>query len=174
MQVNLYYLASLGSTALLDANIAATTKLLKYNPVTPIPLRMDMHSNVQQSELAISQFNPAGQLVAQAHEHMSCITELSVHPNMSWFASASTDCTVKIWDSRNVDRDPILNSSSSYSLESMGKLLGLTILVNSGGTISFCTQKGWIGMLSAQSGKILHSIRIYENGGNSDALFYLK
>lgn len=43
-------------------------------------------------------------LLTTLKEHSGAVNRLAIAPDQSFFASASSDCTVKIWQSRQLDR----------------------------------------------------------------------
>ncbi len=51
------------------------------------------------------EWRPRGVLISHLHEHASSVNCLAVSQDDSFFASASDDGTVKIWDVRAIDRE---------------------------------------------------------------------
>ncbi|CAI5488645.1 unnamed protein product [Closterium sp. Naga37s-1] len=60
-------------------------------------------------------WRPRGVLVAQLHEHRAAVPALAVAPNSQWFASASHDGTVKVWDATRLDRGTAFRSKLTYA-----------------------------------------------------------
>ena len=50
-------------------------------------------------------------------EHKQAVNRLAVAGNSAFFASASDDGTVKIWDSRSLDKDPVFRSRLTYNAQ---------------------------------------------------------
>lgn len=62
-------------------------------------------------------WKPRGVLVAHLQEHRSAVNEIAVSSDQSFFASASDDSTVKIWDPRRLEKDISFRSRLTYPLE---------------------------------------------------------
>ncbi|KAK2993498.1 hypothetical protein RJ640_015182 [Escallonia rubra] len=52
-----------------------------------------------------SGWRPRGVLVAYLQEHGSAVNDIAISTDHSFFVSASEDCTVKVWDSRKLEKD---------------------------------------------------------------------
>ncbi|KAI3438322.1 hypothetical protein D9Q98_000756 [Chlorella vulgaris] len=61
---------------------------------------------------------PRGVLVAHLSEHRQAVSRLALSGCGSFFASASADETVKVWDCRRLDRDVSFRSRLTYSAQS--------------------------------------------------------
>ncbi|XP_020578305.1 probable serine/threonine-protein kinase vps15 isoform X2 [Phalaenopsis equestris] len=61
-------------------------------------------------------WKPRGVLVAHLQEHSSSVNDIAVSNDNSFFVSASSDSTVKIWDSRKLEKDISFRSRLTYSL----------------------------------------------------------
>ncbi|CAI6010672.1 unnamed protein product [Closterium sp. NIES-65] len=60
-------------------------------------------------------WRPRGVLVAQLHEHRAAVPALAVAGNSQWFATASHDGTVKVWDATRLDRGTAFRSKLTYA-----------------------------------------------------------
>lgn len=72
-------------------------------------------------------WKPRGVLVAHLHEHNSAVNDLAVSSDNAFFVSASDDSTVKIWDTRKLEKDISFRSRLTYHLEN-GRALCTTML----------------------------------------------
>lgn len=64
-----------------------------------------------------SGWRPRGVLVAHLQEHRSAVNHLAISTDNSFFVSASDDSTVKVWDSRKLEKDISFRSRLTYHLE---------------------------------------------------------
>ncbi|KAJ1390293.1 WD40/YVTN repeat-like-containing domain superfamily [Sesbania bispinosa] len=64
-----------------------------------------------------SGWRPRGVLVAHLQEHRSAVNDIAISSDQSFFVSASDDSTVKIWDSRKLEKDISFRSKLTYHLE---------------------------------------------------------
>lgn len=64
-----------------------------------------------------SGWRPRGVLVAHLQEHRSAVNDIAVSADHSFLVSASDDSTVKIWDSRKLEKDISFRSKLTYHLE---------------------------------------------------------
>ncbi|XP_024959351.1 serine/threonine-protein kinase VPS15-like isoform X1 [Cynara cardunculus var. scolymus] len=64
-----------------------------------------------------SGWRPSGVLVAHLQEHRSAVNDIAVSTDHSFFVSASDDSTVKVWDSRKLEKDISFRSRLTYCLE---------------------------------------------------------
>ncbi|XP_021894882.1 probable serine/threonine-protein kinase vps15 [Carica papaya] len=77
-----------------------------------------------------SGWRPRGVLVAHLQEHRSSVNDIAVSNDHSFFVSASDDSTVKVWDSRKLEKDISFRSRLTYHLEG-SRALCATMLRNS-------------------------------------------
>ncbi|KAJ9538867.1 hypothetical protein OSB04_031600 [Centaurea solstitialis] len=64
-----------------------------------------------------SGWRPRGVLVAHLQEHRSAVNDIAISTDQSFFVTASDDSTVKVWDSRKLEKDITFRSRLTYSLE---------------------------------------------------------
>lgn len=69
------------------------------------------------SALPDSGWKPRGVLVAHLQEHRSAVNDIAVSTDHSFFVSASDDSTVRVWDSRKLEKDISFRSKLTYPLE---------------------------------------------------------
>lgn len=62
-------------------------------------------------------WRPRGVLVAHLQEHRSAVNDIAISTDHSFFVSASDDSTVKVWDSRKLEKDISFRSRLTYPLE---------------------------------------------------------
>ncbi|KAL3131972.1 hypothetical protein ABBQ38_007667 [Trebouxia sp. C0009 RCD-2024] len=76
---------------------------------------------------AVSQtpWHPQGVLVGHLAEHRQCVNQLAVAGNGMFFASASNDGTVKVWDCRKLEKDVSFKSRLTYTAQE-GKITSCT------------------------------------------------
>lgn len=75
-------------------------------------------------------WRPRGVLVAHLQEHQSAVNDIAVSTDYSFFVSASDDSTVKVWDSKKLEKDISFRSRLTYSLEG-SRALCVTMLQGS-------------------------------------------
>ncbi len=70
---------------------------------------------------AVSQtpWHPQGVLIAHLAEHRQGVNQLAVAANGLFFASASNDETVKVWDCRRLEKDVSFKSRLTYASQGM-------------------------------------------------------
>lgn len=62
-------------------------------------------------------WKPRGVLVAHLQEHRSAVNDLAISNDHTFFLSASDDSTVKIWDTRKLEKDISFRSRLTYHLD---------------------------------------------------------
>lgn len=80
--------------------------------------------------LTLKGWRPTGVLVAHLHEHGGPVNEVQVTKDNLFFASASDDGTVKIWDCQRLEKNVTNRSRLTYSSQP-GKILSLCLCENS-------------------------------------------
>ena len=70
---------------------------------------------------AVSQtpWHPQGVLIAHLAEHRQSVNQVAVAGSGMFFASASNDETVKVWDSRRLEKDVSFKSRLSYTAQGL-------------------------------------------------------
>ncbi|XP_065061458.1 phosphoinositide 3-kinase regulatory subunit 4-like [Rhopilema esculentum] len=95
-------------------------------------------------------WRPKGQLVAHLHEHKSSINKIVVSGDCAFFATASNDATVKVWDTQRLDgKSATMRSKLTYS-RLVGKINCLTFCQNSH-TLACSSDNGSIHVLRIES-----------------------
>ncbi|KAM5546499.1 hypothetical protein ABKV19_002433 [Rosa sericea] len=74
-------------------------------------------SSTRASSIPDSGWRPRGVLVAHLQEHRSAVNDIAVSTDHSFFVSTSDDSTVKVWDSRKLEKDISFRSRLTYHLE---------------------------------------------------------
>ncbi|XP_022754954.1 phosphoinositide 3-kinase regulatory subunit 4 isoform X2 [Durio zibethinus] len=74
-------------------------------------------SFARSSSISDSGWRPRGVLVAHLQEHRSAVNDIAISNDHSFFVSASDDSTVKVWDSRKLEKDISFRSRLTYHLE---------------------------------------------------------
>ncbi|KAK6941446.1 WD40 repeat [Dillenia turbinata] len=85
-----------------DSSQAEVTGLPSFSRSSPVP---------------DSGWRPRGVLVAHLQEHRSAVNDIAVSTDQSFFVTASDDSTVKIWDSRKLEKDISFRSRLTYPLD---------------------------------------------------------
>lgn len=102
-----------------DMGLSSTTKgssitvedASSPNDLTGLP------SSARASSIPDSGWRPRGVLVAHLQEHRSAVNDIAISTDHSFFVSASDDSTVKVWDSRKLEKDISFRSRLTYHLE---------------------------------------------------------
>ncbi|GAB2219712.1 hypothetical protein Droror1_Dr00007349 [Drosera rotundifolia] len=68
------------------------------------------------SSVPDSGWRPRGVLVAHLQEHRSAVNDIAVSSDHSFFVTASDDSSVKVWESRKLEKDISFRSRLSYPL----------------------------------------------------------
>ncbi|KAL5987755.1 Serine/threonine-protein kinase [Asimina triloba] len=100
--------------------ISATLKGITSMTSEDMPLQSDVSalpSFARGSIVPDSGWRPRGVLVAHLQEHRSAVNDIAVSNDHSFFVSVSNDSTVKIWDTRKLEKDISFRSRLTYSLE---------------------------------------------------------
>ncbi|CAL9043768.1 unnamed protein product [Musa banksii] len=69
------------------------------------------------SSIPDTEWKPRGVLVAHLQEHRSAVNDIAISNDHTFFISASDDSTVKIWDTRKLEKDISFRSRLTYSLD---------------------------------------------------------
>ncbi|MFS7916753.1 putative protein kinase CMGC-Pl-Tthe family transcription factor WD40-like family [Helianthus anomalus] len=62
-------------------------------------------------------WRPRGVLVAHLQEHRSAVNDIALSTDQTFFVTASDDSTVKVWDSRKLEKDISFKSKLTYCLD---------------------------------------------------------
>ncbi|XP_038879690.1 serine/threonine-protein kinase VPS15 [Benincasa hispida] len=104
-------LQEMGSSNTLKGSSSMTEDVPSTNDLTASP------SFTRASPIPDSGWRPRGVLVAHLQEHHSAVNDIAVSTDQSFFVSASEDSTVKVWDSRKLEKDISFRSRLTYHLE---------------------------------------------------------
>ncbi|KAK1551170.1 hypothetical protein Q3G72_031342 [Acer saccharum] len=102
-----------GSTTVEDASARAN--------LTGLP------SFARTSSIPDSGWRPRGVLVAHLQEHRSAVNDIAVSNDHNVFVSASDDSTVKVWDSRKLEKDISFRSRLTYHLDGSRALCSIML-----------------------------------------------
>ncbi|GLJ26656.1 hypothetical protein SUGI_0518430 [Cryptomeria japonica] len=91
-------------------------------------------------------WRPRGILVAHLQEHQLAVNDIAVSHDHNFFVSASDDCTVKIWDSRRLEKDITFRSRLTYSVGD-GRALHVAMFAN-GPQVAVASSSGRIHVFS--------------------------
>ncbi|KAH9304628.1 hypothetical protein KI387_009032, partial [Taxus chinensis] len=91
-------------------------------------------------------WRPRGILVAHLQEHQLAVNDIAVSHDHNFFVSAADDCTVKIWDSRRLEKDITFRSRLTYSVGD-GRALHVTMFA-SGSQVAVASSSGIIHVFS--------------------------
>ncbi|XP_078429707.1 protein kinase family protein / WD-40 repeat family protein isoform X2 [Wolffia australiana] len=100
------------------------------------------------SSIPDEEWRPRGVLVAHLQEHRSAVNDISVSVDHNFFVTASDDCTVKIWDTRKLEKDISFRSRLTYPLEGTGNRALCTAMVNGGAQIVAGASSGGLHIFS--------------------------
>lgn len=84
-------------------------------------------SSARTSSIPDSGWRPRGVLVAHLQEHRSAVNDIAVSNDHNVFVSASDDSTVKVWDSRKLEKDISFRSKLTYHLEGSRALCSIML-----------------------------------------------
>lgn len=88
-------------------------------------MRGAINAAIQTKLPTTASWQPRGLLVAHLAEHRKAVNCIEVAGNAAFFATASDDSTVKIWDSRRLEKDAVFRSRVTHSSQS-GRILACT------------------------------------------------
>lgn len=105
-----------------------------------------MLSSYSQTSVPDGTWRPQGILVAHLQEHQLAVNDIAVSHDHNFFVTASDDCTVKIWDSRRLEKDISFRSRLTYSLDD-GRALHVTMF-SGGSQVAVASSRGTINVFS--------------------------
>ncbi|KAA8534941.1 hypothetical protein F0562_029843 [Nyssa sinensis] len=108
-------------TAYINSKFQGISSTMKESSITAedsfSPTDVTGFPSIARASIPDSGWRPRGVLVAHLQEHRSAVNDISVSTDHSFFVSASDDSTVKVWDSRKLEKDISFRSRLTYSLE---------------------------------------------------------
>ncbi|KAJ5762556.1 uncharacterized protein N7511_005938 [Penicillium nucicola] len=131
------------------------TDLFDLGPyVKELDTRQPIHSAADQEPNKV--WKPEGNLVATFGEHSAAINRVVVAPDHSFFATASDDSTVKIWDTTRLERNLTPRSRQTHRHATGSRVKALTFVEN---TYTF---------ISAATDGSIHAVRVdYQKVGQT-------
>ncbi|KAJ8425962.1 hypothetical protein Cgig2_033891 [Carnegiea gigantea] len=90
------------------------------------------------STLPDSGWKPRGVLVAHLQEHRSSVNDIAVSTDDKFFVSVSDDSTVKLWESRKLQKDISFRSRLTYSLEGSRGLCAVMLWGSAQAVVGAC------------------------------------
>ena len=108
---------------------------------------------------------PTHNLICQAEEHSSTVTDIAVHDSLPIFLTSSTDTNVRLWDVRLLDKESALVSPTGYcdTTSQHGKaspVLSVALLTSSRDAAACGTAAGSFTIFCLQSGVVLHGLSL--------------
>lgn len=101
----------IGSSSILKGSSITVEDASTSTDITGLP------TFARTSSIPDSGWRPRGVLVAHLQEHRSAVNDIAISTDHSFFVSASDDSTVKVWDSRKLEKDISFRSRLTYHLE---------------------------------------------------------
>lgn len=105
-----------------------------------------MLSSYSRTSVPDGTWRPQGILVAHLQEHQLAVNDIAVSHDHNFFVTSSDDCTVKIWDSRRLEKDISFRSRLTYSLDD-GRALHVTMF-GGGSQVAVASSRGTINVFS--------------------------
>ncbi|KAF8400928.1 hypothetical protein HHK36_014231 [Tetracentron sinense] len=103
-----------------DMGISGTLKESSSRTAEDVPSPTGLtgvSSYTRASSVPDSGWRPRGVLVAHLQEHRSAVNDIAISTDHSFFVSASDDSTVKLWDTRKLEKDISFRSRLTYPLD---------------------------------------------------------
>lgn len=104
----------------------------------------------------IGPWKPEGTLVALLNEHTASVNRIAVSPDQAFFISGSDDGTVKVWDTKRLERNITHRSRQTHKHAAEAKITSLTFVQD---TLSFIS--------TATDGSI-HIVRVQHDVQDAD------
>lgn len=92
--------------------------------------------------IKLNEWKPKGELITTIKEHNGCINKIAVSQDNNFFISCSDDGTVKIWDSKGIDRD--VGYKSKLTDKSQGGRITDALLLDNSHTYASSSDQGSI------------------------------
>lgn len=129
--------SQLPQQALPTTSTTSSTSSRRATSPLPLPLTGSSSSSkgCRQSLAAPAPLLPTLTLMSNIREHLAAVHRLAVSPDQSYFASASMDSTVKIWQLRGLDNAAFPRSSVTYTGHVEG-VTDLCVIANSHSVVS--------------------------------------
>eukprot|EP00268_Persea_americana_P045799 TRINITY_DN4692_c0_g1_i1.p1 TRINITY_DN4692_c0_g1~~TRINITY_DN4692_c0_g1_i1.p1 ORF type:complete len:1544 (+),score=279.50 TRINITY_DN4692_c0_g1_i1:480-5111(+) len=113
-----------------DISISGTLKgsaCIAAEDASSLPDVAGMPAFARGSSVPDMGWRPRGVLVAHLQEHRSAVNDIAISNDHTFFVSASDDSTIKIWDTRKLEKDISFRSRLTYPLDG-SRALCTTIL----------------------------------------------
>lgn len=99
-----------------DMGISSSRKSSQTVDVASPTDAVGLPSFARPSSMQDTGWRPRGVLVAHLQEHKSAVNDIAISNDNCFFVSASNDSTVKIWDTRKLEKDISFRSRLTYPL----------------------------------------------------------
>jgi hypothetical protein len=106
----------------------------------------------RQDTPAVRSWRPSGIMVGHLHEHSGAVTELCVAPDSKFFASASDDGTVRLWDCQRLEGRSAANRARLSYTKLEGHVRALTFVGSSADTLAAGSDAGSIHVMQVEHG----------------------
>ncbi|KAJ3695547.1 hypothetical protein LUZ60_000924 [Juncus effusus] len=108
--------------------------------------------DITQSEMltspSLTGWRPRGVLVAHLQEHRSAVNDVAVSNDQAFFVTASDDSTVKIWDTRKLEKDISFRSRLTYGLSGGARGLCVDLVRGPGAQVVAGSSDGTLHLFS--------------------------
>ncbi|KAK9073744.1 hypothetical protein SSX86_006338 [Deinandra increscens subsp. villosa] len=123
-----------------------SNKFQETGSLKGMPVAVDDNSNSNSLVIPSSGWRPRGVLVAHLQEHRSAVNDIALSTDQTFFVSASDDSTVKVWDSRKLEKDISFKSKLTYCLDGSRALC--TTMIHGSAQVVVGASDGTIHMFS--------------------------
>jgi len=117
-------------TAQCKKDVQKLTLYKRHQYVSDMKRRNVLHTEFE-NENKSTGWKPKGQLVAHLHEHKAGINRIITNESCTFFATASEDSTVKLWDTQRLDGKALTTRSKFTYTKQVGNINCLTFCHNS-------------------------------------------
>ncbi|KAI3754228.1 hypothetical protein L1987_54007 [Smallanthus sonchifolius] len=94
-----------------------SNKFQETGSLKGVSVMVDDNSNSNSPVIPDPGWRPRGVLVAHLQEHRSAVNDIALSTDQTFFVTASDDSTVKVWDSRKLEKDISFKSKLTYCLD---------------------------------------------------------